>query len=145
MDETRLDADPAVQPDIVAEITNLGDIGRFDLIYCSHTLEHVYQHQVAMVLSEFKRVLRDGGAAIITVPDLTDVKCDDTIIYESYAGPITGRDMYYGLASFVEANPLMAHKTGFTRETLKKALEEHFHSVRIISVTGHNIIGIGAK
>ncbi len=38
----------------------------FDVIYCSHVLEHVYDDQRAM--REMKRVLKPGGWAIIQVP-----------------------------------------------------------------------------
>ncbi|WP_373031618.1 methyltransferase domain-containing protein [Sulfurovum sp.] len=143
--ETRLDIDDKVKPDVVAPITDLGDIGEFDVVYCSHTLEHLYQHQVEIALAEFKRVLKKGGVVIIAVPDLTDVQCDDVVMYESPAGPITGRDMYYGLDWFVAANPYMGHNTGFTRPSLKKALEEFFTDVKIINHTKFNVVGIGVK
>ncbi len=38
----------------------------FDLLYCSHVLEHVPDDRAAM--REFRRVLRRGGVAIILVP-----------------------------------------------------------------------------
>ena len=44
--ETRLDIDPTANPDIVASMVDLGDIGPFDITYSSHTLEHLYPHQV---------------------------------------------------------------------------------------------------
>lgn len=121
--EVRLDIDQSVSPDHVAPLTDMGDIGPFELSYCSHTLEHLPPLQVQKALAEFKRVLVPGGVAVFVVPNLEGIIPDETVIYESPAGPITGRDMYYGKADFVEANPYMAHKTGFTSDTLKAELE----------------------
>lgn len=38
----------------------------FDLVYCSHVLEHVWDDRAAM--REIRRVLRPGGSALIQVP-----------------------------------------------------------------------------
>jgi len=40
--------------------------GYFDIIFCSHVLEHVQDHKKA--LTEFYRVLKQGGWAILNVP-----------------------------------------------------------------------------
>lgn len=143
--ETRLDIDENAHPDIVAPLTELGDIGPFDVVFCSHTLEHLHQYQVEIALSEFYRVLSPGGVVMITVPDLTDVPCTDVVMYESEAGPITGRDMYYGLDWYVKENPYMGHNTGFTGDSLKKALEQFFKDIKIINHTKYNVSGIGVK
>lgn len=50
----------------------------FDLIYCSHVLEHVSDDRKAM--SEFWRVLKPGGKAIILVPILGQVTFEDASI-----------------------------------------------------------------
>ena len=70
-DEVRLDIDPLCHPDIVAPMYDLGDIGEYDAILCIHALEHVFPHEVEKALSEFKRVLKVGGYAMVFVPDLT--------------------------------------------------------------------------
>ena len=143
-EEVRLDIDPGVFPDIVAPLTDLGEIGKYHAIYCSHTLEHLYPHQVKKALSEFKRVLHDGGIVIIIVPDLENVSPDDTVIYVSPAGPITGLDMYYGKTEFVETNEYMSHKTGFTSKTLRKALEgAGFEVVSCDGKNSFNILALG--
>lgn len=105
-------------------MTDMGDIGPFDAIYCSHALEHLYPHDVATALSEFRRVLRPGGKVMVIVPDLEGVEATDEPLFVSPSGPITGRDMIYGLARYVAATPYMAHRTGFVRETLAKALQD---------------------
>jgi predicted SAM-dependent methyltransferase len=121
-DEIRLDIDPDVQPDIVASMTHLGDIGPFDLVYTTHCLEHLYPDEVPVALEEIRRVLKPGGGAIIIVPDLEGIKATDDVVYESPAGPITGHDMIYGMAAMVADNRYMAHRCGFVRESLDRAL-----------------------
>lgn len=121
-DETRLDIDPGCKPDIVASITNLGSIGRYDLVYSCHCLEHLYPYDVPRALKEFRRVLEKGGKVVIRVPDLEDVRATEEVLYDSPAGPITGLDMIYGLHTQLEARPYMAHHSGFVKATLEKAL-----------------------
>lgn len=139
-DEVRLDIDPASNPHVVAPITAMGDIGQFQLAYCSHCLEHIPQHEVQTALGEFRRVLTGGGALVLVVPDLEGIACDDTVIYESEAGPVTGRDLYYGKADMVEVNPWMGHKTGFVAKTLRAELEKAGFTVRNVVRSQTNII-----
>jgi ubiquinone/menaquinone biosynthesis C-methylase UbiE len=47
----------------------------FDVIYCSHVLEHVPEDRQA--LREFYRVLRRGGWAVLLVPITADRTCED--------------------------------------------------------------------
>jgi SAM-dependent methyltransferase len=53
--------------DIRADVTRLPfDDARWDLVICSHVLEHVVDDRAAM--RELRRVLRSGGAALVLVP-----------------------------------------------------------------------------
>ncbi len=52
----------------------------FDVIYCSHVLEHVPDDRKAM--REFRRVLADGGWAILLVPITSDWTFEDPAITE---------------------------------------------------------------
>ena len=144
--EVRLDIDPEVKPDIVAGLTDLGDIGPFDMVFCSHTLEHLYPHQVHQALTEFKRVLRDCGGLIVVVPDLEDVKPTEEKVYDSASGPICGLDMYYGYSKYTAINPYMAHHTGFVKETLTKVITQAgFRQVRVERVDVCNLLGVAVK
>ena len=129
--EIRLDIDPAVQPDIVASMLDMTMIAdaRFDALYSSHNIEHLYPHEVAIALREFCRVLKDDGLALITCPDLQAVaaliaegKLEEPA-YVSPAGPIAALDMVYGhRASLARGNLFMAHRTGFTQRSLAQQL-----------------------
>lgn len=142
--EVRMDIDPSCNPDIVASLTDMGDIGEFDAIYGSHVLEHFTSGDVQKVLSECHRVLRRGGVAIMVVPNLENVRPTREVVYISDAGPITGLDMFYGKESFVDENPYMAHKTGFVPETLEQAFSM-FSLVKVKDLTKFNLMGIGVK
>lgn len=61
------------------DITNIPyDEAEFDVIYCSHVLEHVPDDKKAM--SEFYRVLKPGGWALISVPIDTDKTFEDPTV-----------------------------------------------------------------
>jgi SAM-dependent methyltransferase len=129
--EIRLDIDPECEPDIVADIADLSAIGAasVDAVWSSHNLEHLEAHQVPVALGEFLRVLRPGGLALITTPNLAKVarlvakgKLEDTI-YTSRSGPVTPLDMLYGFGPFLaRGHTAMAHRTGFTRRSLGRHL-----------------------
>jgi hypothetical protein len=146
VEEVRLDIEARNQPDIVADMLDMGEIGEFEGVFTSHCLEHVYPHQVPVALAEFKRVLVSGGIAIIVVPDLEDVKPTDEALYESPAGPICGLDMIYGHRASIEAYPHMAHHTGFTSETMRAALAAAgFVNIKTARIPSFNLLATGAK
>jgi ubiquinone/menaquinone biosynthesis C-methylase UbiE len=128
-----LDIDEKASPDILCDARKLDSLeaGQFDAIYCSHTLEHFYPHDVPKVLSGFLHVLNDDGFAQIIVPDIMgamqmvvqrNMDIED-VLYVSPAGPITLRDMLYSYSVFVEKSPeFMSHKTGFSPKSLVSAV-----------------------
>lgn len=143
-EEVRLDIDSTHDPDIVASMTDMGDIGEFDIVYSSHSLEHLYSYDVVRALREFARVLKRGGRAVIMVPDLEDVRPTADVVYVSPAGPICGLDMYYGHGRLVETMPFMAHHCGFTSATLREALEvAGFTDITMTRLPQHNLMATG--
>lgn len=130
--EVRLDINPGAKPDIVASITDMSAVETesFDALYSSHNLEHLMAHEVLTALKEFCRVLRPAGYALITLPDLQQAaeyiaagKAEEPVLMTN-KGPITPLDMLYGFRPFLESNPFMAHRFGFTASTLENALRE---------------------
>src|SRR5271165_5619256 len=129
--ELRLDADPAVHPDIVCSMTDMSPVAAetIDAVWSSHNLEHLHRHEVPLALGEFIRVLKPHGLLLLTLPDLQQVAelvADDQLEREAYispSGPITPLDMIFGhTASLACGRMLMAHKTGFTATTLENVL-----------------------
>jgi SAM-dependent methyltransferase len=126
--EIRFDIDPDVVPDIEGTLTDMNAVptGSVDAVYSSHNLEHVYPHEVPKVLAEFHRVLKDDGFVVLTCPDLVSVAAAVAQgrllepLYESPAGPIAPLDILYGHREAIAAGKIyMAHRTGFTYETLR--------------------------
>lgn len=140
--ELRIDIDPAVNPDVVASLTDLGVIpdACADAIWSSHNLEHLEDFQVPGALAEFHRVLKPGGFALITLPNLQRIAeliaegRTDQVMYHSPAGPITPLDMLFGhQASIARGNHYMAHRTGFSAERLgQKLTTAGFANVRVV-------------
>jgi SAM-dependent methyltransferase len=129
-----LDIDPSSGADIILDARDLATLpaSLFDAVYCSHNLEHYYQHDVAKVLAGFLHVLKPDGFAEIHVPDMhrlmhhfvaegSDI---NDVLYEAAAGPISFHDVIYGWGKQIQASGVdyYAHKTGFTVGSLQKVL-----------------------
>lgn len=142
--ETRLDIDPGHSPDVVASMTDMGAIGSFDALYCSHALEHLHSHEVATAVAEFARVLRPGGFAVVFVPDLEDVQPTHDVLFVAAAGPITGHDLYYGHGGLIPSMPYMAHRSGFTSATLAQAFAG-FARVEVKRMDCYNLMAVAIK
>jgi len=133
-EEVRLDIDPAVEPDIVASITDMREAvpeASFDALFSSHNIEHLYAHEVPQALAEFRRVLRPEGFAVITCPDLQAVAreiAEDRLavpVGQSASGPVTPLDMVFGWRPALAAgNHFMAHRCGFTFTFLASLLRQ---------------------
>lgn len=131
-----LDIDPAGKPDIIMDGRKIIELpeAQFDVVYCSHNLEHYFRHDVAKVLAGMFHVLKPGGFANIRVPDLMEVmravlqrNIDlEEQLYVSPMGPITPLDVIYGFGQQIETsgNDFFAHKTGFSPQSLTRALEK---------------------
>lgn len=144
--EIRLDISEDHSPDIVASMVNMGDIGKYDAIHCSHALEHLVPHEAAIAAKEFHRVLNDGGFAVVFVPDLEDVKATEDVLFIAPCGPVTGLDLIYGLRSLLPVMPYMAHRTGFIQSTLKNTfIDAGFSSVVVERLDNYNLMCIAAK
>lgn len=129
--EVRFDIDSACKPDIVGTITDMEGVetASVDAIYSSHNIEHVFPCEVPAVLSEFHRALKPDGFALITCPDLQALgeyiaqgKLHEPL-YQSGLGPIAPIDILYGhRASIQDGMHYMAHRGGFTSDTLTQSL-----------------------
>jgi len=130
-----LDIDPAVRPDIIMDARNLGKLpeGEFDVVYASHILEHVYEHEIDAVLKGFLHVLSEDGYADIRVPDAREVLevvirngLDlDSELYASAVGPIRVCDVLWGWQQEIKesGHDYYGHRIGFSRSVLGRALQ----------------------
>lgn len=138
----RLDIDPRTNPDVVGDMTSLGDIGPYDAVACNNALEHLYPHQVHTALCEFYRVLKPGGHVVIQVPDLQDVRPTDDIIPEI---GMSGLHLFYGDPARLEDAPYMAHHCGFVEGTLRAAMERAGFKATMKRLPCHQLMGVGEK
>ncbi len=131
--QLRVDVDPLVEPDILADLTDLSPIpdSHADAVWASHCIEHLYEHQVMTALGEFRRVVRDDGFVCVIVPDLQAVAnyvAADRLhepIYDSPAGPVTAHDIFFGYGTAIASGrPSMAHHCGFTPGALQRCFEQ---------------------
>lgn len=131
--QVRVDVDPTMNPDLVANIADLSAIsaGTVDAVWSAHCLEHLFAHQVPRALAEFRRVLCKTGFACIIVPDLQAIaewiatdRLHETV-YQSAAGPITAHDMLWGFGGAIACGKnAMAHHCGFTPTLFLQRLTE---------------------
>lgn len=121
--EIRVDIDPANEPDILGTLLDMSAVesGFVDAIYSSHTIEHLYPNEIPQAMSEFQRVLKPEGYAIITCPDLqaaAQMIAEDNLMevaYSSPGGDVTPFDIVYSHRMFTGRDkPYMAHHCGFT-------------------------------
>lgn len=131
--ELRVDIDASTNPDLITSVTDLSAVpdATVHAVWSSHSLEHLYAHEVPIALGEFRRVLNPDGFVCIIVPDLqaignliaTDRLAE--IIYESPSGPVTAHDMIFGFGPALASGSIaMAHHCGFTPTPLIKSLTE---------------------
>ena len=111
--------------------------GSVDAIYSSHNIEHVYPHEVPIVLNEFFRVLSDDGIVVVICPDLQSVSesvvndklCDP--LYISPEGPISPIDYIYGNREVIKkGNEYMVRKCGFTYSVLDNFFSDAGFQIR---------------
>jgi SAM-dependent methyltransferase len=131
--QIRVDVDPGMKPDMVANIADLSAIpdGTVDAIWAAHCVEHLFAHQVPRAFAEFRRVLCESGFVCIIVPDLQAIaqwiatdRLHETI-YQSPAGPVTSHDMVWGFGAAIACGKTaMAHHCGFTPTLFLQYLKE---------------------
>ena len=130
--KVRVDVDESVQPDILADLTDLSPIptGSVHAVWAAHCIEHLYIHQVPIALAEFRRVLRPDGFMCIIVPDLQTVAKylvadrSHEPLYRSPAGPVTAHDIIFGFSPEIAGGRTsMAHRCGFTPTSLQRCFQ----------------------
>lgn len=141
-EEMRLDCDPDVKPDILGDICdpNIVIKDSYDCVWCSHVLEHLYEHQISYVLDKIHSVLNSDGVLILSVPDIASVVKQmvsknlelSDVLYQSQIGPIRVLDVFYGLQSEIKKGKVAyTHKMGFDYKSIKKVLMDKFAEVYI--------------
>ncbi len=153
--EVRLDINRSVMPDIVASLTDMSAVpaSSVDAVWSSHNIEHLEDFEVPIAMGEIRRVLKPGGFALITLPDLETIARlivdgkGDEVLYVSSAGPITPIDMLFGhQRSIQKGNRYMAHRSGFTAARLARTLiNAEFEDVRVMPGTSYDLWAVAVN
>ena len=158
LEEIRLDLDPASGANMIGSMLDIPlDDGRVDVVYTSHTLEHVTLHDGVRALKEFVRVLKPGGQCIVIVPNIGALAEHISTgnlygkLYDSPGGPVCAADMLYGHQGWIERDNKdrayrFQHQFGYTPETLAKSLETAgFHSITSKTINVYDLVATGLK
>jgi SAM-dependent methyltransferase len=153
--EVRVDVDPRVAPDILADMTDLSAIesGTVDAVWSAHGVEHLYLFEVGKAVAEIHRILADDGFFCLIVPDLQTIAeyiATDRlheVVYESPAGPVTAHDMLFGCGpALAQGRSSMAHKCGFAPTLLLQKLQESpFAEIVLRRRTNYELAAVACK
>ena len=125
--EIRFDINPNINPDIIGSLTDMSAVKSesVDALYSAHNIEHLFEHEVGIALSEFYRVLKIDGFFVLNCQELKSL-CKfvannglHAVAYPFPGGSITPHDIIYGWGPALKKGELfMAHKCGFTYSAL---------------------------
>jgi hypothetical protein len=147
--ELFVDLNQNSNPDICTNMIDLHMIpsDSIDCVYSSHALEHIHFHEISRCISEWYRVIKNDGHIRIIVPNLkvpAQMAAEGRImdkVYDSSIGPILALDMFYGHRDEVGRSEYMAHKTGFTKESIELILNSlNYKNFEVIEDNFHNLV-----
>lgn len=131
--EVRLDADPSVQPDVLAPAHDLSVLpsAGMDAVFSSHCIEHLYLDQAVPALTEWRRVLKPDGWLLLVCPDLqvaAEMVAQERLFDVAYAG-IRPYDIIFSHQGLVaqgraQGHSFMEHKSGYTLSTLQALINQ---------------------
>jgi predicted SAM-dependent methyltransferase len=109
--------------DVIADISKRLPIAdhSVDMIYASHVLEHFPTAEVPGLLREWRRVLRDGGELLVSVPDLDTIA---RVLLERPGWFTPPHDPWLGALYGGQKDAYDFHKTGFTDVWLTYLLDQ---------------------
>ncbi len=115
-----VDADPRVEPDIVATVPPLpAECYGAEAFRLIHVFEHFYKWDAEELLRQFFEALGDGGRLVLELPNLESAI--DALSGKSGKSQSSwGMWVLYGDPG--HRNPLFGHRWGWTPETLTEAL-----------------------
>ncbi|MBT9544098.1 MAG: class I SAM-dependent methyltransferase [Candidatus Sericytochromatia bacterium] len=147
MEHHLLDILPGPDVDLCSDARLLTEQPRadYDALFCSHNLEHYYEHEIPQVLAGFKHMLSPTGFVHIIVPNLQQAMGHmavrmaepDAVLYLSSAGPVRYLDLIFGHGpQIARKGEPYAHKFGFSPKLLKKVLKAAgFEWRKVIAMT----------
>ena len=113
-------------PDIIADVRAIPlPDACADELMAIHVFEHFYLWEVAPLLTEWRRLLKQGGKLVLEMPDI--VKAAKNLI----AGMNDQQTMWAIYGDPAPRDPLNGHHWGWTAKTIRPVLERNgFRDVR---------------
>ncbi len=103
----------------------------FDAAWLIHTLEYLYAYQIPEILSQLRRILKNDGLLLFTVPDAQKAAESayrqgmEKPLYQTRLGPVAAIDLLYGFRPGLLNDPVHhAHRTGFSPGSLGTRVRE---------------------
>ena len=118
-----LDIQPGPAVDFIGDCSDLGQFAdaSIDEIYASHVLEHLgYLEELPRALAEFRRVLKTGGNAKISVPDF-DTLCR---LFVEPGLKLDDRILVMRMAFGGQTDPFDFHYVGLSEDILLSLLKD---------------------
>jgi predicted SAM-dependent methyltransferase len=117
-----LNITPGPEVDYLGDIRDLSQFASDSCedVYASHVLEHVPQAVIVPTLRGIRRILRSGGRAMISVPDL-DILC------HLFINPLAGPDVKFHTMQMMfggQIDPHDFHFIGLNQQFLIQFLKE---------------------
>jgi len=125
----RMDANKGVKPDVVHNIKKQfpkEHIGKYDLVFVSHVLEHIERNEVVNVTKNIAEAVKPGGQLMISVPAL------EWAAKQLMSGLDTTNVqlVLYG----EQINEYQYHRCGFTLAALKALVEKELKDFEVQNV-----------
>lgn len=107
-------------------------------ILAIHLFEHFYRWECDMVIAEWKRLLVQGGRLVLELPDLKKC-CENVLSGKFLAGKHPDQLGMWGLYGDPrEGDQFMAHRWGWTPQTIAEFLKSHgFVKVKHLQTQWH--------
>jgi len=122
---TRVDMNPAHNPDLVADMRDVATIqARYpnvDAIRCREAFEHLDPSSHVQCLTAWRRLLKPGGTLEIQVPDL--IWCCNHVIEHAEDDFTNAYNAVARVYGHVSDGPLQRHQWGFTENMLRTLIE----------------------
>lgn len=137
VDAVRRDAADIVAP---AKKIPVAD-GLVEEIIAVHLWEHFYVWECDEVITEWRRLLCDGGRLVLELPNI--VKCAQNLLEGKHrAGKDPNQLHMWGLYGDPRGkDPYMAHRWGWSPETLKQFLKQHGFNNIVEVPTQFHLVG----
>jgi len=120
-----VDCREEVNPTIVSDVRDLWKIPaeRYDMVYSSHTLEHIGRSEIFSTLKEWMRVLKPKGKLKVIVPNLEWAAKRILMTNPENANVLVEGDVVLSVLYGDQTYHNNFHRMGFTPRTIRREFE----------------------